>query len=84
MALLALADDAKSVSKTHLALVRSGNSLIAMDRGSTNGSALVRGGIERALVPGEGVESADGDTIRFGDRFAEIIIRPAGSDDRKH
>ena len=58
MALLALPDDGRSVSKTHLALVRSGNALIAVDRDSTNGSSLVRAGIERALVPGEGVETA--------------------------
>ena len=74
MALLPLPDDGKSVSKTHLALVRSGNALIAVDRGSTNGSVLVRAGIERALVPGEGVETAEGDVIRFGDRFAEVMI----------
>ena len=74
MGLLALPDDGKSVSKTHIALVRSGNTLIAVDRGSTNGSSVVRAGIERALVPGEGVETAAGDVIRFGDRFAEVMI----------
>ena len=78
MALLALPDDGKSVSKTHLALVRSGDALIAVDRGSTNGSRLVRGGIDRALVPGEGVETAAGDVIRFGDRFAEVMIGHTG------
>jgi hypothetical protein len=82
MGLLALPDDAKSVSKTHIALVRSGNALIAVDRGSTNGSSLVRAGIERALVPGEGVETAEGDVIRFGDRFAEVMIGQTGSHDR--
>ena len=82
MGLYALPDDAKSVSKTHLALVRSGNALIAVDRASTNGSSLVRGGIVRALLPGEGVETADGDTIRFGDRSAEVMIGRPGSDDR--
>ena len=76
MGLYALPDDAKSVSKTHIALVRSGNALIAVDRASTNGSSLIRGGIERALAPGEGVETADGDTIRFGDRSAEVHDRP--------
>ncbi len=73
-----LPDDGKSVSKTHIALVRSGNALIAVDRGSTNGSSLVRAGIERALVPGEGVETAEGDVIRFGDRFAEVMIGHTG------
>ncbi len=66
------------MSKTHLALVRSGNALIAVDRGSTNGSSLVRAGMERALVPGEGVETAAGDVIRFGDRFAEVMIDQTG------
>jgi pSer/pThr/pTyr-binding forkhead associated (FHA) protein len=74
MGLLALPDDGRSVSKTHLALLRSGNTLVAMDRASTNGSSLVRAGIERPLAAGEGVETADGDTIRFGDRSAEVMI----------
>jgi uncharacterized RDD family membrane protein YckC len=83
MQLLALPDDGRSVSKTHLALLRSGDRLIAMDRASTNGSSLVRAGIEHRLAPGEGFETADGDTIRFGDRSAEVMIGRAGPGEEK-
>lgn len=75
MSLFGVTDDGKSISKTHLALIRSGTSLIAVDRWSTNGSAIVRNGVERTLIPGEGVDLVDADTIRFGDRHAEIRIR---------
>lgn len=67
-------DRTMSVSKTHLAVRRDGEALFVEDRGSTNGSALVRGGAERELTPGERVPVHDGDTIRFGDRFAEVRI----------
>lgn len=82
MLLLALPDDGRSVSKTHLALLRSGDRLVAMDRASTNGSSLVRAGMEHPLAPGEGFDTADGDTIRFGDRSAEVMIgRPDNGDE---
>ncbi|MDE0547475.1 RDD family protein [Microbacterium sp. C7(2022)] len=74
MGLLPVQDDAKSVSKTHLALVRTGSALAAVDRGSTNGSAIVRAGDERVLLPGESVELVDRDTVRFGDRTATVRI----------
>jgi uncharacterized RDD family membrane protein YckC len=83
MQLLALPDDGRSVSKTHLALLRSGDRLIAMDRASTNGSSLVRAGIEHPLAPGEGLETADGDTIRFGDRSAQVMIGRPGPGEEK-
>lgn len=67
-------DRTMSVSKTHLAVRREGDALFVEDRGSTNGSALVRGGGERQLAPGERVPVQDGDTIRFGDRHAEVRI----------
>ncbi len=67
-------DRTMSVSKTHLAVRRDGDALLVEDRGSTNGSALARDGGERPLVPGERVPVQDGDTIRFGDRHAEVRI----------
>jgi hypothetical protein len=54
-----------------------------MDRASTNGSSLVRAGIEHPLAPGEGFETADGDTIRFGDRSAEVMIGRPGPGEEK-
>ncbi|MCP2635288.1 RDD family protein [Microbacterium sp. HD4P20] len=72
--LVAIADPTKSVSKTHLAIVRSGTAVVVIDLGSTNGSALLRDGAERTLGPHEQVALRNGDTIRLGDRHARIRI----------
>ncbi|MDD7930590.1 RDD family protein [Microbacterium thalli] len=68
-------DPTRSISKTHWALLRQDGRVVALERGSTNGSVLVRGGAEQALEPGRPVEVRDGDTIRFGDRHAVVAIR---------
>ncbi|MGZ0096659.1 FHA domain-containing protein, partial [Microbacterium arborescens] len=68
-------DHTRSISKTHWALLRTDGRVVAVERGSTNGSVLVRGSREQALVPGQPVELRDGDTIRFGDRSAVVAIR---------
>ncbi|SDQ76465.1 Uncharacterized membrane protein YckC, RDD family [Microbacterium sp. cf332] len=69
-------DPTRSISKTHWALLLPADGrVVAVERGSTNGSVLVRGGRESALVPGEPVALRDGDTIRFGDRHAAVAIR---------
>ena len=58
-----------SVSKTHAQFqVVPDGALVVMDRGSTNGSMLVRHGVSRALSPGRPTTLVDGDTVRFGDR----------------
>lgn len=66
--LVGLPDETRSVSKTHLAVTPSRRGVLVIDRGSTNGSGLVRDGAETALSPGQPVEIRAGDTIRFGDR----------------
>ncbi|WP_106816744.1 RDD family protein [Microbacterium timonense] len=71
---IAITDPSMSVSKTHLAILRSGGGLVVIDLGSTNGSALLRDGTERPLAPREQVELRSGDTIRLGDRHASIRI----------
>jgi hypothetical protein len=71
---VAIDDPTMSVSKTHLALLRTGAAHVVVDRGSTNGSAVVRDGDEQALVPGAPLTLRGGDTIRFGDRHALIRI----------
>ena len=70
-----VADSTMSISKTHLALVRTGDSVAVVDRWSTNGSSVIRGGLQRPLTAGEPVQLANGDTIRFGDRRAAVAIR---------
>ncbi|MGZ0711561.1 RDD family protein (plasmid) [Coraliomargarita sp. W4R53] len=74
LSLLKVTDEGKSVSKTHVGLFLSDASLTVVDRGSTNGSTVVRAGEERTLIAGESVEVEDGDTITFGDRSAVVRI----------
>lgn len=68
-------DPAMSVSKNHVAVIRAESGFAAVDRGSTNGSAILRAGVESPLEPGVPVALADGDTLRFGDRVAQVYIR---------
>ena len=42
--------------------------LVVMDRGSTNGSILIRQGVPRELPAGKPATLVDGDRVRFGDR----------------
>ncbi|MDR2998049.1 MAG: FHA domain-containing protein, partial [Microbacterium sp.] len=70
--LVPLADDSRSVSKTHLAIMPTRRGLLAVDRGSTNGSALLRGGVETPLVPGQPQPLVAGDSVRFGDRMLRV------------
>lgn len=62
-----------SLSKTHaqfhLAL---DGVLVVMDRGSTNGSVLIRRGVVRDLPAGRPATLLDGDRVRLGDR--EMIV----------
>lgn len=69
-----VADPTMSISKTHLAVIRAGDAVHAEDRWSTNGSSVSTGGIEKPLIAGEPVPLHHGDTIRFGDRRAQVGI----------
>lgn len=63
-----------SVSKTHAQFGPAGDGvLVVMDRGSTNGSVLVRQGVARPLAAGKPATLVDGDTVSFGDR--EMSVR---------
>ena len=71
--LVALASPDMSVSKTHAQLsLGEDGSLVVMDRGSTNGSVLIRQGVPRHLSPGRPVTLLEGDVLRLGDRVLEI------------
>ncbi|MBB6628680.1 RDD family protein [Nocardioides sp. KIGAM211] len=62
-----------SLSKTHAQFqVASDGVLVVMDRGSTNGSILIRQGVTRELVGGKPATLLDGDQIRFGDRTMTV------------
>lgn len=61
-----------SLSQTHAQLqVAADGALVVMDRGSTNGSVLVRG-LPRALSPKRAATLLDGDRLRLGDREVAI------------
>jgi RDD family/FHA domain len=66
--LVPVAPEDLSVSKTHAQLHLAGTTLVVVDRGSTNGSVLVRGGVPRDLTAGRPAALLDGDRMRFGDR----------------
>lgn len=62
-----------SLSKTHAQfLVAPDGALVVMDRGSTNGSMLVRSGVTRELSAGKAVTLLPGDKVRFGDRSMDV------------
>ena len=62
-----------SLSKTHAQFqVAPDGVLVVMDRGSTNGSILVRQGVTRELAAGRPATLLDGDRVRFGDRQMSV------------
>ncbi len=62
-----------SLSKTHAQLqVADDGALVVTDRGSTNGSALVRRGMSRPLAAGRPTTLVDGDRVTFGDREMRV------------
>ncbi len=62
-----------SLSKTHAQFAPAPDgALVVMDRGSTNGSMLLRKGVARELTAGKPATVIDGDTVRFGDR--EMVV----------
>ncbi|MBC2934909.1 RDD family protein [Nocardioides sp. zg-1228] len=66
-----------SVSKTHAQFgPASDGTLVVMDRGSTNGTVLVRQGVSRQLAPGKPAALVDGDKVVYGDR--EMVVSREG------
>ena len=62
-----------SVSKTHAQLhIADDGALVVMDRGSTNGSTLVRSGVSRELPAGKPTSLLSGDEVRLGDRVVRV------------
>jgi pSer/pThr/pTyr-binding forkhead associated (FHA) protein len=47
-------------------------SLVVMDRGSTNGSTLLRGGVAKPLAARQPATLLPGDRVRFGDREMSV------------
>lgn len=67
--LIPLASADMSVSKTHAQFGPAPDgTIVVMDRGSTNGTVLVRQGVSRQLAPGKPAALLDGDKVVYGDR----------------
>jgi len=63
-----------SVSKTHVeVVVAPDGALVVTDRGSTNGSTLVRRGTPRHLTPGRPATLLEGDVVVLGDRTMKVL-----------
>jgi uncharacterized RDD family membrane protein YckC len=63
-----------SVSKTHVeVVVAADGALVVTDRGSTNGSTLVRRGTSRHLTPGRPTTLLEGDLVLIGDRTMRVV-----------
>ncbi|MBI2245843.1 MAG: RDD family protein [Nocardioides sp.] len=78
--LVALPSEDMSLSKTHAHLeVDVDGVLVIADRGSTNGSILIRQGAARELPVGRSTTLLDGDVVRLGDREMRVD-RDAGPD----
>ena len=62
-----------SISKTHAQFqVTPDGVLVVMDRGSTNGSTIVRQGIAKPLAAGRPATLVEADIVRFGDRSMTV------------
>ncbi|MDQ0757085.1 putative RDD family membrane protein YckC [Arthrobacter sp. B3I4] len=67
--LVPVADQGRSISKTHLHVLAGNGGIWVTDRNSTNGSAVTTpDGIRTALAPGEPTHVRPGSTVHFGDR----------------
>jgi hypothetical protein len=72
--LVTLPSDDMSLSKTHAQFqVVPDGALVVMDRGSTNGSILIRAGVAKRLGAGKPATLRDGDRVRFGDREMGVV-----------
>ncbi len=67
--LIPLSSSDMSVSKTHAQFGPAADgTIVVMDRGSTNGTFLVRQGVSRQLAPGKPAALVHGDKVVYGDR----------------
>ncbi|MCH1867717.1 RDD family protein [Nocardioides sp. CFH 31398] len=69
---VALTSQDMSLSKTHAQLHLADGVLVVMDRGSTNGSVLMRRGVARDLAANRPTTLVEGDRVRFGDREMRV------------
>lgn len=69
---VAVTDDTLSLSKTHFEISLENGSASIVDRHSTNGVVVVRGGTSTTLVPDTASSLVAGDKITIGERSASV------------
>jgi uncharacterized RDD family membrane protein YckC len=75
--LVSLRSEDMSLSKTHAQLqVAPDGVLVVMDRGSTNGSVLIRQGVAKDLRAGKPATLLPGDEVALGDRRMTVSQEP--------
>lgn len=71
---VALSSSDMSLSKTHAQFqVVADGTLVVMDRGSTNGTTLIRQGAARSLGARRPTTLVHGDKVKFGDREMDVV-----------
>jgi len=71
--LIKIADETRTVSKSHLAVGVDANGVYVVDRGSTNGSTVsTTNGMSSRCRAGEMVRVGDGAIVSIGDHWLEI------------
>lgn len=78
-AAVAVRDETLSLSKTHFEVGGDASGVWLVDRHSTNGTVLVRGGVRETVVPGVRVPLRPGDRLEFGDRSVTTSADEAGT-----
>jgi len=71
--LVKVADETRTVSKSHLALDVDDDGLVVVDRGSTNGSTVTTpDGVTTPCVPEQRVEAMEGSVVSMGDHWLTV------------
>jgi uncharacterized RDD family membrane protein YckC len=74
--LIKIADETRTVSKSHLAIATDSDGAFVVDRGSTNGSTVTTsGGVSTKCRMGERVRVGEGSIVSIGDHYLEIRRR---------
>jgi uncharacterized RDD family membrane protein YckC len=74
--LIKIADETRTVSKSHLAIATDSDGAFLVDRGSTNGSTVTTsGGVSTKCRMGERVRVSEGSIVSIGDHWLEIRRR---------
>jgi hypothetical protein len=72
MALRSIADQTRTVSKTHVKLEPGADSVLVTDRHSTNGVVVITAGVATRCRAGEPMVATQGSVVRFGDREMQV------------